>query len=123
MERVSASLTKDGVLMINILSPVTGSNRELFHSMVKTCREVFPVVKAFKPRKNTPVERVQNIMLVCTMNNPGYLAPKVSPEIQEMLDQEIDLSNIGREEGIVLLDNFAPVEHYAEKMLSSYFQK
>ena len=123
MERMSASLTPEGVLLINILSPVAGPNRELLHSMVKTCREVFPVVKAFKPRKNTPAERVQNIMLVCTMNNPAYKAPTVSAEIQEMLAQEVDLSDIGKNEGIVLLDNFAPVEHYAENMLSTYFQK
>jgi hypothetical protein len=109
--------------MINILSPVTGPNRDLFHSMVKTCREVFPVVKAFKPRKTAPAERVQNIMLVCSMKNPGYRAAQVSPEIQDMLAQEVDLNDIGKGEGIVLLDDFAPVEHYAEKMLSSYFQK
>lgn len=123
MEKMSTSLTEDGVLMINILSPVAGPNRDLFHSMVKTCREVFPVVKAFKPRKTAPAERVQNIMLVCTMKSMPYTAPVVSPEIQDMLQQEVDLNTIGRGEGIVLLDDFAPVEHYAEKMLSSYFQK
>ena len=62
-------------------------------------------------------------MLVCSLKNPGYRAPQVSPEIQDMLAQEVDLNDIGKGEGIVLLDDFAPVEHYAEKMLSSYFQK
>jgi len=121
--RMSASLTDDGILMVNILSPVSGPNRDLFQSMVKTCREVFPEVKAFKPVVKAPTDRVQNIMLVCSKKKPGFIAASVSPEIRDMLAQEIDLRNVGVEEGIVLTDNFAPVEHYAEKMLSSYFRK
>jgi len=121
MEKMQASLTKDGILMINILSPVTGPNRDLLQSMVKTCRSVFPSVRAFKPMVTAPNDRVQNLMLVCSNQKNGFEASAPSAEIKNMLAQEIDLQKIGVEEGIVLSDDFAPVEHYAEKMLSNYF--
>jgi hypothetical protein len=84
---------------------------------------VFPEVKAFKPRVKESPDRVQNIMLVCAKQTPMYSGSKVSPEIQSMLAQEIDLKTVGFENGLVLRDDYAPVEHYAEKMLRSYFHQ
>jgi spermidine synthase len=123
MEKMATSLKPDGILMVNILSPVTGPNRDLLQSMIRTCKAVFPEVKAFKPRVKESPDRVQNIMLVCAKQTPMYSGSKVSPEIQSMLAQEIDLKTVGFENGLVLRDDYAPVEHYAEKMLRSYFHQ
>ena len=121
MEKMKASLAPGGILMINILSPIEGPNRDLLQSMLQTCGKVFPLVKAFKPRSHEPDTKVQNIMLVCFLEPQPYQNPVASPEIQAMLKQEINLSKVDTGSGIVLTDDFAPVEHYAEKMLSHYF--
>lgn len=122
MQLTAHALKEDGVLMVNILSPIAGPNRDLLQSVIQTCRTVFPEVIAFKPRPD-PEEKVQNIMIVCMKKKhvPGQLA--VHPEIQKMLSAQIDLQKAVGNEGTVLTDDFAPVEHYAEKMLSSYFVK
>lgn len=122
MQTMFNALNDDGVLLINMLSPVEGPNRDLLHSMVKTCRRVFPVVRAFRPRPEMAKEHVQSIMLLCRKNT-GEVSRKPSPEMAAMLAQEVDLSDVGRKEGIVLSDDFAPVEHYAENLLDIYFQK
>lgn len=121
MERMKASLAPGGILMINILSPIEGPNRDLLQSMIQTCGKVFPVVKAFKPRSHEPDTKVQNIMLVCFQDEKPYQATAISPETQGMLALEIDLKRVEAEKGIVLTDDYAPVEHYAEKMLRNYF--
>jgi hypothetical protein len=106
-----------------MLNPVAGPNRDLLHSMVKTCRGVFPVVRAFRPRPELPETRIQNIMLLCMKNPRPDLPENPSAEMSQMLKQEINLAGVGLNEGIVLRDDFAPVEHYAEKLLDTYFQK
>jgi hypothetical protein len=120
---MSDALNPNGVLIVNLLSPIKGPNRDLVHSMVKTCGEVFPYIRAFKPRLEVPDERVQNIMLVCMKTKNPSLPDSVSEEMKGMLATEIKLTNLGMENGIVLKDDFAPVEHFAEKMLGSYFQR
>jgi hypothetical protein len=40
-----------------------------------------------------------------------------------MLATKINLTNLGMENSIVLKDDFAPVEHFAEKILGTYFQR
>lgn len=123
MEKMADALNPNGVLIINLLSPIKGPNRDLVQSMVKTCGEVFPYIRAFKPRTEVPDERVQNIMLVCMKTKNPALPDSVSEEMKGMLATEINLTNLGLENGIVLKDDFAPVEHFAEKMLGSYFQR
>jgi spermidine synthase len=117
------ALNDNGVLIINILCQVKGENRDLLHSMVKTCRNIFPYVRAFKPRTDLDAGRVQNIMILCMKNSKPALPAGISDETSRMLQQEIDLSDIGTSEGIVLRDDFAPVEHYAEKLLDTYYRK
>ena len=123
MQQTANALTDNGVLMINILSPVTGSNRDLLQSITKTCRAVFPKVLAFKPRTDLPADLVQNIMIVCLKSPKPIENRAVSEEIKYMLAQQIDLDKEVADAGIVLTDDYAPVEHYAEKMLKSYFVK
>ena len=123
MKGMRESLSDNGVLIINILCQVKGENRDLLHSMVKTCRSIFPYVRAFKPRTDLGAERVQNIMIVCMKTPKPALPAAISPETAWMLQQEIDLSDVGTDQGIVLRDDFAPVEHYAEKLLDTYYRK
>lgn len=121
--RMHASLQPNGMLMINILCNIKGENRDLFHSMVKTCRSVFPLVRAFKPQTYLPDTQVQNIMIMCLKNPKPKLPEAISSETAWMLKQEINLSEVGVGEGIVLRDDFAPVEHYAEDLTDTFFGK
>lgn len=123
MQQAANALTTEGVMIINILSPISGPNRDLLQSITQTCRSVFPQVLAFKPRTDSPPEKVQNIMIVCLKTKQSFDNKVVSEETKRMLAQQINLNKEVSDQGIVLTDNFAPVEHYAEKMLSSYFVK
>lgn len=121
--RMEASLTEEGLLMMNILSPAAGENRDLLFSVLKTCRRHFPEVRVFRPNTATPAGRVQNLMVVCLKGGCKPPPENLSPQLREMMAHELDISAIPYDEqGLVLTDDFAPVEHYAEKMLSSYFQ-
>ena len=123
MEKMAYSLTDNGVLIINILSPASGENLDLFQSMVKTSQSVFPLVKAFRARPEMDERRVQNIMIVCMKTDSPVLPVTMSEQTKRMLSQEINLQNAGSDQGIVLRDDFAPVEYYTEKLLDTYFAK
>lgn len=123
MEKMSVSLKDNGVLIINMLSPVSGKNQDLFHSMIKTCRSVFPMVRAFRARPEMDEKKVQNIMLVCMKNDRPVFPTEMSEETKRMLSHEIKLPDAETDQGIVLRDDFAPVEYYAEKLLDTYFAK
>lgn len=123
IEKMAYSLNPDGILLINMLSPVKGEHQELFHSMIKTCRSVFPSVRAFRARPEMDEKWVQNIMILCMKRDNRMQTRVVSKEIAGMLKNEIDLRGAGDNEGIVLSDDFAPIEHYAENLLDTYFRK
>jgi spermidine synthase len=123
VQKMFDALNEDGILIINILSPVEGPHRDLLQSMVKTCGFVFPRIRVFKPNREMPDRQVQNLMLVCQKTERGYEAAYTSPEIRKMLSQEVPVSKIEAWQGMVLTDDFAPVEHFAEEMLSDYFKK
>ena len=121
-EKMYGALSDDGVLLVNILSPVSGPKLDLIQAMVRTGSAVFPVVKVYKTTWNKPAERVQNVMLLCMKKKAGY-PQNISAEIRQYLSQEIDIQTLNPEKGLVLTDDFSPVEHYAEKLLSNYFRK
>jgi spermidine synthase len=114
VQKMFDALNEDGILIINILSPVEGPHRDLLQSMVKTCGFVFPRIRVFKPNREMPDRQVQNLMLVCQKTERGYEAAYTSPEIRKMLSQEVPVSKIEAWQGMVLTDDFAPVEHFAE---------
>ena len=122
MQKMSFSLTENGVLIINILSPIEGENTDLLQCFVATCRSVFPEVRAFKPMKKASKDKVQNLMIVCRKSEGGFKPSMVSREMAGMLATEIDLSRVSSDDSFVLTDDFAPVEHFADEMLTAYFQ-
>jgi spermidine synthase len=122
-QKMKNSLTEDGVLIINILSPLEGGNQDLLFAMLKTCHLVFPKVKVFKPNADVANHKVQNLMLVCFNKANPFQAEKISPEMAQMLSQEVNMNKAELEKGLVLSDDFSPVEHFAEKMLSDYFKR
>ena len=123
MIKMNDCLNDDGILIINILGAMEGKNAELFYSFVKTCQSVYPEVRAFKPFKESKMTDLQNIMIVCRKKKDGFKPSILSDQMQEMVSHEIDVTKIGQNEGFVLTDDFAPVEHFADEMLSSYFSK
>jgi predicted membrane-bound spermidine synthase len=64
-------LSRQGVLMMNIISAVTGPNAELFHAFGATVGKVFPSVQfiALHPEQ---METSQNIVLVCSSTIPPH---------------------------------------------------
>ena len=123
MLKMNDCLHDDGILIINILGALEGKNTDLFYSFLKTCQSVYPEVRAFKPFKDSKMTDIQNIMIVCRKKKDGFKPAIISDQLAEMLTHEVDITKIDPEKGFVLTDDYAPVEHFADEMLSSYFSK
>jgi len=119
-QKVAESLNDDGFVQANVLASVEGENNELLTSIIKTARQAFPVVKIFKVAPESPLDVVQNVMLVCFKSQPEYAKASQNPMLQNYLDSELDMSKIDFSRAMVLTDNFAPVEHFGEKMIAAY---
>ncbi len=119
-QKVAESLEDDGFVQANVLASVEGAHNELLTSIIKTARQSFPVVKIFKVSPDRPLDVVQNVMLVCFKSEPSYAANSSNPLLQKYLDTELDMSKLDYSSAIILTDDFAPVEHFGEKMIAAY---
>jgi predicted membrane-bound spermidine synthase len=104
VRRVDAALAPRGVVMANLIGSFGGEGSELIGSVARTYREVFPHV-ALVGLVSDNEAQVQNIMLMAS---------------REPLDEV--LVSIGKagsmtHNGMVLTDDFAPVERMASGLL------
>ena len=116
-EIVWEHLNTDGVVVSNLVGSLVGDTSELFWSEVMTVGAVFPHVDLYRT-KETLGSVVQNMVLVAYKSNepvPGNIIR--SNLLDKLGDTERVISymnaRIGSdtpETGLVLLDNYAPVE-------------
>jgi spermidine synthase len=121
-QKVAQSLDDHGFVQANVLSAIEGKHNELLTSIIKTARKSFPVVKIFKVDPGRPKDVVQNVMLVCFKSEPHYSSKSYNFMLNKYLKNEIDVSKLDFSNAILLTDDFAPVEHFGEKMIAAYAQ-
>lgn len=106
MEKIYAALSEEGIFIMNVISAQEGSGSRYLHAQVKTLQEVFPYVTTFKVLPEAK-EIYQNIMIIASKSP----FPTVSTDeyFNSFLQNRFD-SNSSSQQGIVLTDEYAPVE-------------
>jgi len=103
---LSANLLDDGVVVLNIISPVSGDKNKVLRSLYKTYAAVFPKLYLFQMNKKYPLEQTQNIILVADKS--------LSPDSQNLSFWENEYSAVIDYNDLPLLtDNYAPTDYYA----------
>ncbi len=106
VEKIHSGLVGDGVVMVNILSAVSGPKSKILASQAKVYNQVFGNVHIFKVT-DTPDDFVQNIMLVASKNKttvPKSLDPEIAGYLKNKI--ELDYGN-----GVLATDNYAPTDY------------
>lgn len=114
MHRLRERLNEDGVLVMNLISALTGPQGQFFRALHATLQAAFPTVLAFPVSHPEDGDRVQNIILVALRSGRPPGMENSDPHIQAYLDNNWK-GDILRDLPI-LTDDFAPVERYLQGM-------
>lgn len=124
VEELKSHLNSGGIVFINLISPVEGTNAALFRSILKVYRNSFKNVYVFPTGKQAYTAR-QNIVMFATDVNYGSKADFVSLVNQRSSDnstrelaghyyyRDIDTSN-----GVLFTDDFCPIDIEGVRALS-----
>ncbi|MFZ3047211.1 MAG: fused MFS/spermidine synthase [Desulfatirhabdiaceae bacterium] len=110
MQRIKASMTPGGVVLINLLSAIEGDRGRFFRALFATCASTFPRVMAFAVNNPNDPFLWQNIIIAAFVSEAEPRVPSPDLDIAAMLanrlkppvDSDIPL----------LTDEFAPVDRY-----------
>lgn len=109
------SLTETGGVILNIISSVEGETGEFLRAEYHTWKEIFPQVYVFLVNAPNDPKKIQNIIMIALKSQTEPNWHSDDPEIQRMLshlwtrDIPDDMPRI--------TDDFAPVDHYVNKLL------
>jgi len=104
-------LSDDGVVMVNIISSISGDRSKFLQAEYRTYKDIFPHVLLFQVRQINP-EAAQNILLVALKSpeTPSFEnSDKTMQSYLELLWKDSYNPTLPP-----LTDNFAPVEKYIE---------
>jgi spermidine synthase len=115
MQKVHASLNKNGIFMANVLSGIEGENGKFLRAFLATLETVFPQVLVFAVQDMENGEAIQNIVTVAFKNDDSIQYSSPFSEINDYLSHRWT-KPIPRDMP-VLTDAWAPVEHYVKSMI------
>lgn len=109
-QRVFDALSDDGVVIVNIITAISGKKGRFLRAVRATYADVFPTVALFPLGSPNDAEGMQNVMLVAKKNGPLPDALPADPELALFVSRKLaaPLAN----DVPVLTDEFAPVERY-----------
>ncbi|OGH05902.1 MAG: hypothetical protein A2171_00345 [Candidatus Levybacteria bacterium RBG_13_35_9] len=110
--KMHSILSKDGIIMSNIISALQGEKSLFLNAELATYRSTFPYVYVFATKPNSPSE-VQNVVLVAMRDKPKSFESS-DKELSLYLKNKVDL-NFPKIR--ILTDDFAPVDQYIMKLL------
>lgn len=115
VEKMSDKLSKNGLVILNIISTIEGDAGKFLQAEYKTFKEVFPQVYIFPVQYPENGQLLQNIILVALKSEKEQAFTDLDPELNQYLKHlwknEIP-QNIP-----ILTDDFAPVDQYVMKLL------
>lgn len=114
IKNIAGKLSKDGTLVVNLVSSVSGKNSRLLSWQYSTLRETFSQVTAYKTNPSRPENEIQNIILVAHNNTDDKINTAMLPSNMKLLNA----SKIYDKDKI-LTDDYAPVEHLAGGFMGS----
>ena len=115
VKKIYDSLVVDGVYIANVISAVNGDKSDFFQSEFRTISEVFPQVLVFRV-KDVGLSENQNLILVALKTKKEFSKVSEDNEINSYLSRQYDYKN--DKQGLILTDDFAPVERFSLKTLS-----
>lgn len=113
VRRIHDSLNRNGVVIANIGSALSGDASRFLSAEYATYKQVFSDVRLFKVRPEKPNESLQNVILVACKNEcmDGPADPQTASLLKGLVQIETP--------GAVLYDDLAPVEFYNSVGMSS----
>ncbi|MEX0931294.1 MAG: fused MFS/spermidine synthase [Candidatus Paceibacterota bacterium] len=107
VEMIEKNLAQNGVVVANIIGKVEGRGSEFVSSVYATYKEVFPNVHVYQVLDREKSE-IQNVVLLAYRDG---VEMEVGEEVEEVLAGVLSREFTPEpERGIVLTDNFSPVE-------------
>lgn len=122
-EKISNSLTADGILIINLISALEKEKSLFLQAEYKTLKTVFPQIYVFPTlySDQANMAKHQNIVLIATKEKrqltKNELLQKANPEQKRLLQNLWEKEIIIDPKIEILTDNFAPVDYYISKLL------
>ncbi|HLC93589.1 MAG TPA: fused MFS/spermidine synthase [Patescibacteria group bacterium] len=116
VDQMYRSLNNNGVVLVNIISAITGEKGRFLQAEYNTFTKVFPAVYVFRV-KNTPKSEPQNLMLVALKNPIKHSLISDNPELNVYLQMAWTPSEKEPIGNLILTDEYAPVEYLTMKML------
>lgn len=110
LQKIENHLVDNGVVLVNIISAIEGSQGKFFRAEYATFKKVFPQVFVFPVQYPNDGFRVQNILLVGVKSDATTRLEIDNPDWQQYLQGQwvkpvpLDLP--------ILTDDFAPVDFY-----------
>lgn len=109
-------LDEEGIVIMNLISPLQGEGAKFFLAQYKTYKNVFPRVYAFAVHDTGDKRNKQNIILIASKSDKDILWESTDQELNEYLKHRIEVSSSELDRSIVLTDDYAPVEYYTLRL-------
>lgn len=110
VQRIFDALSDDGVVIVNIITAMSGKKGRFLRAVRATYADVFPTVALFPLGSPNDTDGLQNVMLVAKKNGP---LPETLPGDHELaLFVSRKLTTPLADDVPILTDEFAPVERY-----------
>lgn len=113
-QRESDILNDEGVVIVNVVSSVTGPKGKLARSMYATYKQVFPQVYLFPVEDVNQSGAMQNVMLVALK---AKIKPDLNPVDSPFKESLSHLWTEPIEDEPILTDNWAPVDYFVSQAL------
>lgn len=107
MGLMAKALSDDGVLILNLISPLGGEKGKFLRAELATVQKHFSHITVY-PVTSDVTEKTQNIMIIARKN--ATAEQPATPEIQELLARE--WTEPIEQDVPILTDDLAPVEQY-----------
>uniref|UniRef100_A0A7C4XGL5 PABS domain-containing protein n=1 Tax=candidate division WWE3 bacterium TaxID=2053526 RepID=A0A7C4XGL5_UNCKA len=112
IDLMGKSLTDEGVVIVNVVSALSGEKSEFLWREYATYKKVFPQVFLFKT-DNSSDKEVQNVMLIAAKSSRPFSFDSTNPKLNDLL-KNLWLG-AGEASKEIFVDDFAPVEYYINK--------
>lgn len=129
--KVKGHLNPDGIYAINFIGATEGPNSKIFESIYRTMKEVFPNNYIFSFGADS--KEVQNITIL-GIKSDEYVSHDTLVEKLDRIDTTHFLSkllvdkdslnnNSGIKDGLILTDDFSPVDYMMIGLMDEYFPR
>lgn len=113
-QRESEILNEEGLVIINVVSAMTGPKGKLARSMYATYKQIFPQVYLFPVEASDKSDMMQNVMLVALKTK---IKPNFEPINSSYKEQLSHLWTKSIDSEPILTDNWAPVDYFVSQAL------